>query len=298
MTLKEKIEAGKFIVTSELGPPQSASARVIEKKARHMQQGVDGVNITDNQTAIVRLSSIAAGRILLDQGVEPIIQMTCRDRNRIAIQSDLLGAWALGIQNVLCLTGDYMTFGNHPEARPVFDMDSVQLVGTATSLNSGRFLSGDTMKTAPGFCIGAAANPFNEPFDFRIDRLEKKIRAGAHFIQTQPVYDVAAFSRWMEAVRQRGLHKRIAILAGVMPVKSPKALRHMKTEVPGMVVPDGLISRMTQAADPETEGVAIAVETLTALKAIKGLRGVHLMPLYWEKITPRLIEEAGLIDRA
>lgn len=298
MTFKEKIESGRFIVTSELGPPQSASARVIEKKAVHMQRGVDGVNITDNQTAIVRLSSIAAGRILMDQGVEPIIQMTCRDRNRIAIQSDLLGAWALGLRNVLCLTGDYMSFGNHPEARPVFEMDSVQLVATAATLNRGEFLSGDTMKTAPDFCIGAAANPFNEPFDFRIDRLAKKIRAGAHFIQTQPVYDIQAFSRWMEAVRQRGLHSKIAILAGVMPVKSIRGLQHMKTEVPGMRVPDALLSRMASAENPEAEGVAIAVETMRALRNIEGVSGIHLMPLYWEKITPRLIEEAGLMDRA
>ena len=298
MTLNEKIDSGRFIVTAELGPPQSASGDVIRKKAVHFQRGVDGVNITDNQTAIVRLSSIAAARIALDEGLEPIIQMTCRDRNRIAIQSDLLGAWALGIGNVLCLTGDYMSFGNHPESRPVFDLDSVQLIATVNTLNQGAFLSGDAMKTAPAFCIGGAANPFGEPMDFRVMRLEKKIKAGARFIQTQPVYDLETFGRWMEAVRAKGLDQRVAILAGVMPVKSAKALVHMKDEVPGMRVPDSLIARMEGAADPEAEGIRIAVETMKALKALTGVRGVHLMPLYWEKITPVLLQESGLMERA
>ncbi len=296
MTLKEKIAAGKFIITSELGPPQSASAKVIRRKTVHFRDGVDGVNITDNQTAIVRMSSIAAGKICVEEGLEPIIQMTCRDRNRIAIQSDLLGAWALGIQNVLCLTGDYMSFGNHPEARPVFDMDSVQLTATVSNLNEGRFLSGDSIKTAPDFCIGAAANPFGEPFDFRIERLAKKIRAGAHFIQTQPVYDVEAFSKWMEAVRRRGLHTKIAILAGIMPVRSLKALRHMQTEVPGMRVPDAQLRRMEGVKDGEKEGAAMAVDIIKAVKEIEGVRGIHLMPLFWEKVTPQLLEASGLID--
>jgi len=295
MTLNEKIEAGKFIVTAELGPPQSCNALPIHRKAAYFRQGVDGVNITDNQTAIVRLSSIAAGAICLKEGLEPIIQMTCRDRNRIAIQSDLLGAAALGIKNVLCLTGDYMSFGNHPEARPVFDLDSIQLIRTMTELNKGRFLSGEAMKTSPVFTVGGAANPFAEPLKARVMRLEKKIEAGAHFIQTQPIFDMEYFYQWMKLVRERGLHERTAILAGVMPVKSAKALLYMQENVPGMRIHPDLIIKMKIAEDPKEEGIRIAVDLIDELQKMPGIRGVHLMPLMWESITPRLLQESGII---
>lgn len=297
MTLKEKIRSGRFIVCGELGPPQSASSRMIRKKSCHFKDWVDAVNITDNQTAIVRLSSIAAARLLLEEGVEPVIQMTCRDRNRIAIQSDLLGAWSLGIENVLCLTGDYQKFGNHPEARPVFDLDSVQLVATVSRMNEGFLLSGDAMKTPPAFCIGAAANPFADPFEMRLIRLEKKIRAGAHFIQTQPVFDLERFMQWMEQVVRRGLHEQAAILAGVMPVKSVNALMHMKENVPGMRVDPACFERMEMAEDPKEEGVAMALETIRSIRQIPGVRGIHLMPVYWESITPTIINKAGLLNQ-
>ena len=240
-SFKDKIESDQFVLCGELGPPQSANAQVIRKKSVHFKDVVDAVNITDNQTAIVRLSSIASAKILLDEKVEPIIQMTCRDRNRIAIQSDLLGAASLGIENVLCLTGDYQTFGNHPEAKPVFDLDSIQLIAALSQMNEGLFLSGDKMKTPPNFCIGAAANPFADPFEMRLIRLEKNIRAGAHFIQTQPVFDLDRFRLWMDKVVEMDLHKKTAILAGVMPVKSAQALLYMQKEVPGVRIDASII---------------------------------------------------------
>lgn len=295
MTFKEKIESNQFIWCGEIGPPQSCDGDVIRNKSKYFKGYVDAVNITDNQTAIARLSSIASAKILLDEGVEPIIQMTCRDRNRLAIQSDLLGAAALGIQNVLCLTGDYQTFGDNPEARGVFDLDSIQLVATVAKMNSGFLLSGIEMKKAPEFLIGAAANPFAEPFEMRLIRLFKKIEAGAHFIQTQPVFDLEIFTRWMDRVVAMGLHEKTAILAGVMPVRSAKALLYMKEEVPGVKINDEYIDRMKGANDPKDEGVKIAVEIIQTLKNIKGVRGIHLMPVMWESITPTIIKEARLV---
>jgi methylenetetrahydrofolate reductase (NADPH) len=294
MTLKEKIDSGKFIVCGEIGPPKSCDGDVIREKSKYFKGVVDAVNITDNQTAVVRLSSIASAKILLDEGVEPIIQMTCRDRNRLAIQSDLLGAAALGIHNLLCLTGDYQKFGDQPEAKGVFDLDSIQLVATAAKMNSGFLLSEQEMKKTPDFVIGAAANPFAEPLEMRIIRLHKKVQAGARFIQTQPVFDMNIFNNWMEKVVERGLHEKCAILAGVMPVKSVKALYHMKKEVPGVKINDEYISRLEKAPDPKEEGVKIAVEMIQTLRKIKGVRGIHIMPVMWESITPVIVKEAGL----
>jgi methylenetetrahydrofolate reductase (NADPH) len=294
MTLKEKIESKQFVLCAELGPPQSCDGDVIRKKSAYFKGYVDAANITDNQTALVRLSSIASAKILLEEGVEPIIQMTCRDRNRIAIQSDLLGAAALGIRNVLCLTGDYQKFGDHPEARGVFDLDSIQLIATVTHLNKGLMLSGYEMKKKPEFLIGAAANPFAEPFEMRLIRLYKKVQAGAHFIQTQAVFDLELFRCWMERVVAMGLHEKVAILAGVMPVKSVKTLTYMQAEVPGVKISQEYFKRMQSADDPKSEGIQIAVETIQELKKIKGVRGIHLMPVLWESIIPTIVEEAGL----
>jgi methylenetetrahydrofolate reductase (NADPH) len=295
VSFKEKIKTGEFLFTSELGPPRSASGKAVRKKTVYFKDKVDGVNITDNQTAIVRLSSTAAGVICREEGVEPIIQMTCRDRNRLALQSDLLGLGALGLPNVLCLTGDHQRFGNHPEAKNVFDLDSIQLIHTADKLRNGSFLSGDKMKNTPRLCIGGAANPFADPLELRVIRLAKKISAGADFIQTQPVFDIELFSRWMNAVRGARLHRKTAILAGVMPVKSVKAMHYMKENVPGMRISESLLKRMKEAENPEEEGIRIAVETIQQLKEIEGVRGIHLMPLLWESITPRICEEAGLL---
>ena len=294
MTLKEKVESNRFVVCGEIGPPQSCDGDVIRNKSRHFKGYVDAVNITDNQKAVARLSSIASAKILLDEGVEPIMQVTCRDRNRLAIQGDLMGAAALGIRNVLCLTGDHQKFGDHPEAKGVFDLDSIQLIAAVSTMNRGFLLSGYEMKKAPAFFIGAAANPFAVPFEMRLIRLHKKIQAGANFIQTQPVFDLEVFARWMERVVEMGLHEKAAILAGVMPVKSAKTLLWMKDEVPGIRINDTYIQRMQQARDPEAEGVAMAVEIIQSLKSLKGVRGIHLMPTMWESITPTIIKEARL----
>ena len=294
MTLREKIGSDKFIVCGEIGPPKSCDGDIVREKSKFFRDGIDGVNITDNQTAMVSLSSIASAKILLEEGIEPIMQMTCRDRNRIAIQSELLGAAALGIENLLCLTGDHQKFGDQPEAKGVFDLDSIQLISTVAHMNNGFFLSGQEMKKAPHFLIGAAANPFAEPFEMRLIRLYKKAEAGARFIQTQPVFHMELFRRWMEKVVEMGLHEKCAILPGVMPVKSEKVLLHMKKEVPGVRIDDEYINRMKEARDPKEEGIKIAVEMIHALREIKGVRGIHLMPVMWESITPVIIKEANL----
>jgi methylenetetrahydrofolate reductase (NADPH) len=295
MTLQEKIESHNFIVCAEIGPPQSCDGDLIRARSRYFKGLVDAVNITDNQTAIVRLSSIASAKILLDEGVEPIMQMTCRDRNRLAIQSDLLGAAALGIRNVLCLTGDHQSIGDQPEARGVFDLDSIQLIATVATMNRGFLLSGTEMNKPTAFLIGAAANPFAVPFEMRLIRLHKKIAAGARFIQTQPVFELQLFSRWMQRVVDMGLHENAAILPGVMPLKSVKALIWMKENVPGMRIHPDIIERMNHARDPQEEGIAMAVEMIQVLKDLRGVRGIHIMPSLWESVTPTIIKEARLL---
>jgi len=295
MGLQQKIEAGQFVVCGEMGPPQSCDGDIIRGKAKFFKGFVDAVNITDNQAATVRLSSVASSKILLEEGVEPIMQMTCRDRNRLAIQGDLLGAAALGIRNLLCLTGDHQIFGDQPEAKGVFDLDSIQLIGTVANMNRGVLLSGTQMKKPTEFFVGAAANPFAEPFEMRLIRLHKKIAAGAQFIQTQPVFDVGAFARWMERVIDLGLHEKAAILAGVMPVRSAKTLLWVKERVPGMKVPEEHITRMSQASDPEQEGIKLAIELISQLNGMHGIRGIHIMPSHWESVVPTILGEAGLL---
>ncbi len=294
MTLREKIESNKFIVCGEIGQPQSCDGDVIRSKSKHFKGYVDAVNITDNPSAIVKLSSIASAKILLEEGIEPIMQMTCRDRNRLAIQSDLLGAAALGIKNILCLTGDYQKFGDHPEAKGVFDLDSIQLIATVANLNRGYLLSGTEMKKSTEFLIGAAANPFGQPFEMRLIRLYKKIEAGAKFIQTQPVFDMELFIKWIEKAVEMKLHERCAILAGVMPVKSARVLEHMKNEVPGVKINEEYIDRLKNASDPKEEGVNIAIEQIHTIKKLKGIRGIHLIPILWESITPVIVKEVSL----
>ena len=247
--LERIIHAGQFAVTGELGPPKSHNAESVRKKAQLLKGYVDAVNITDNQTAIVRMSSIAAGAIVVQEGLEPIIQMTCRDRNRLAIQSDLLGASALGIKNLLCLSGDHQSFGNHPGAKNVHDSDSIQLVHMVKDLrDENKFQCGEEIKGGgPAFLIGAAANPFGDPFEFRPYRLAKKVKAGADFIQTQLIYDVPRFKEYMKKVVDMGLHEKVAILAGVGPLKSTGMAKYMRDKVPGMMVEDKYIDRMNAA---------------------------------------------------
>ena len=303
--LESVLDQGEFAVTAELGPPKSANAASVRKKADLLKGQVDAVNITDNQTAIVRMSSVAAARLALDHGVEPVMQMTCRDRNRLAIQSDILGAYALGIRNILCLSGDHQRFGNHPQAKNVFDLDSIQLVDMVRTMrDKGLFQCGEEIRNTkkaplspPKMLIGAAANPFGDPFPFRVIRLAKKVNAGADFIQTQPVFDLERFINWMAAVRDRGLHEQTAILGGVMPVKTWKALDYMDKNVPGISIPAPLIKRMKEAEDPQAEGVKLCVEVIQQLREVQGVRGVHIMAVEWEAVVPDIVSRAGLLPR-
>ena len=297
--LERVLESGAFAVTGELGPPKNSDPEVVRKKARILKGNVDAVNITDCQTAIVRMSSIGAGLIARSEGVEPVIQMTCRDRNRIGMQSDILAASAMGLKNLLCLTGDHQKFGNHPGAKGVFDMDSIQLLGMVRDMRDAKkFQCGEDIKgEAPKLFLGAAANPFAYPFEFRAVRLGKKIENGADFIQTQIIYNVEKFARFMEMCRDLGLHERAYILAGVTPPKSLGMARYMKKFVPGMDVTDEVIDRMKGASDKQEEGINICVDIINQVKEIEGVAGVHVMAIEWEEAVPEICERAGLLPR-
>ena len=294
------VESGGFVVTSECGPPRGADPEVIRKKGELLKGVVDAINVTDNQTSVVRMSSLASCVILKGMGFDPILQMVCRDRNRIAIQSDILGAAALGINNILCLSGDHQKFGDHPKAKNVFDIDSIQLINTVKTLREdGKFIGGDDVKGKPMLFIGAAENPFADPFEIRAARLGKKVKAGCQFIQTQCVYNVERFERWMEMVRDRGLHEKCAILAGVTPFKSVGMARYMKNQVPGMDVPDAMIERMKAVPKEKQaeEGIKICVETIQRLKEVPGVRGIHIMAIEWEEKVSEIAKATGLLPR-
>jgi 5,10-methylenetetrahydrofolate reductase len=303
--LERVLTEGKFAATAELGPPKSADVDAIKKKAEILKGKVDAVNITDNQTAIVRMSSIGAAKLTLEYGLEPIMQMVCRDRNRIAMQSDILGASAMGIKNMLCLTGDHQKFGNHPTSKNVFDLDSLQLLQMVKTMRDDkRFQNGDEIRNSkkapvvePKMFLGAAENPFAHPYEFRAIRLAKKMKAGADFIQTQCIFDVPRFKEWMKEVVDRGTHEKLYILAGVMPIKSPRVLEYMKKNVAGMSIPDELVDRMKGASDPKEEGVNFVVELINEVRQIEGIRGVHIMAVEWEEIVPTIVERAGLLPR-
>jgi 5,10-methylenetetrahydrofolate reductase len=303
--LEKLFKNGEFVVTAELGPPKSVDAGVLESKVLALKGAVDAANITDNQTAIVRISSIGTGIFVRNAGIEPIIQMTCRDRNRLAIQADLLGASLNGIRNVLCLTGDHQIFGNHPGAKHVFDIDSIQLIRIVRDMRDrGVFQCGEEIRNskkaevlAPEFYIGGAANPFAEPFEWRVDRLEKKVRAGVDFIQTQCIYDMERFSAWMKEVVARDLHKKVKILAGVTPLKSLGMAKYMKNNVAGVTVPDYLIERLSKAEDAKTEGLKICIEQIQRFQEMEGVAGVHIMAIEWETAVRGIVEGAGLLPR-
>jgi methylenetetrahydrofolate reductase (NADPH) len=310
--LERVLTKGYFAVTGELGPPKSQDAEVIRKKAALLKGAVDAINLTDNQTAIVRMSSIAAGVLLVREGLEPIIQMTCRDRNRLAMQADLLGACALGIKNVLCLTGDHQSFGNHPFAKNVHDVDSLQLVQIVKGLrDEGKFQCGEEIKGGgPRFFIGAAANPFGDPFEFRPYRLAKKVAAGADFIQTQLIYDIPRFREFMKRVVDLGLHEKVKILAGVGPLKSSGAAKYMRDQVPGMIVANEYVERMDaavanipkedkkgRAAAWRDAGIKLCIEQIQQIREIPGVAGIHIMAIEWEEAVRPLVEGAGLLPR-
>lgn len=298
--LEKVLKSDNFAVTSECGPPRGADAEVIKKKGALLKGYVDAINITDNQTSVVRMSSAASCFILKGMGFDPVLQMVCRDRNRIAIQSDILGAAAVGINNILCLSGDHQKFGDHPTAKNVFDIDSMQLIQTVKRMrDEGRFLGGEEVKGRPDMFIGCAENPFADPFEIRAMRLAKKVAAGADFVQTQCVFNVDKFEKWMEMVRDLGVHEKVYILAGITPCKSIGMARYMKTSVPGMDVPDELIERLKGVPKEKVseEGIKIAVEAIERVRQIKGVAGVHIMAIEWEEKVPVIVEAAKLYPR-
>jgi len=297
----EKIFAsGELAVTSECGPPRGAVPEKIIEKAKMLKGYVDAVNVTDNQTAMVRMSSFAACVFIKRLGMDPILQMVTRDRNRLAMQADILGAYSHGINIMLCLSGDHPHFGDHPMAANVHDIDSVQFVQMVRDMrDKGKFQGGDDILNPPKMYIGAAANPFADPFELRVARLAKKVKAGTDFIQTQCIYNLDKFEKWMEGVRDRGLHEKVNIMAGITPMKSVGMAKYMKNRVPGMDVPDEIIKRMAgvpKEKQPE-EGIKISVEAIERLKTVEGVKGFHIMAIEWEEKVPEIAEKAGLLPR-
>jgi len=298
--LEKILRAGHLAVTSECGPPRGSEAHHITKKAEMIKNHVDAINITDNQTSVTRLSSLASCIHLKLMGLEPVLQMVTRDRNRIALQSDILGAASFDIFNLLCLSGDHQSFGDNPKGQNVFDLDSMQLLQTVRYMrDEGKFLGGDPIERPPRMFSGAAANPFADPFEIRVPRLAKKIAAGAEFIQTQCIYNVEKFELWLKLARDRGLTEKVFILAGVTPFKSVGMAKYMKNRVPGMDVPDEVVKRMSGVSkekQPE-EGMNICVETIQRLKEQEGVRGFHIMAIEWEEKVPEIVERSGLYPR-
>jgi len=300
--LERILEAGYFAVTAEIGPPRNTEPEAIKEKANLIKGYVDAFNVPDGESAVVAMASWAACLIGKQEGLDPIVQMTCRDRNRIALQMDILGISAFGVNNMLCLSGDPISFGNCPKAKSVFDLDSIQLIRMVKGLrDEKRFENGELIAGGePRLFIGAVANPFATPLEQGVIHLEEKVAAGADFIQTQSVYNIKKFERWMEMVRERGLHKKVKILAGITPLKSVAIARYMKTKLPGVDVPDELIERLRKATTREQvrkEGVKIAVETVNGLKGIEGVAGVHIMAIEWEEAIPEICEAGGLYPR-
>lgn len=295
--LRAALDVGRFAVTAELGPPRGADPGGLARKAELLRGWVDAVNVTDNQGGQVRMSSLGGAVLALRAGLEPVMQLTCRDRNRMALQSDLLSAGALGVPNVLLLTGDHPRFGDHPDAAPVFDVDSVQLVAAARGLRDGGvLLSGKPLSVKPGWLVGAVENPFAPPVEFRARRALKKVAAGADFVQTQYVFDVPRFARWLAEVRERGLPGRCAVLAGVGPVRSVRMLEFLRSEVPGVFVPDEVVRRLRGVPTERVgaEGIRLCAETVQRLAELPGLSGVHVMAFGFEQGVPEILELAGL----
>jgi methylenetetrahydrofolate reductase (NADPH) len=298
--LEKILKAGHLAVTSECGPPRGSDAQHLKKKAEMIKNYVDAINITDNQTSVTRLCSLASVIHLKLMGLEPILQMVTRDRNRIALQSDILGAASFDIFNILCLSGDHQVFGDNPKGQNVFDLDSMQLLQTVRCMrDQGKFLGGDLIEKPPRMFTGAAANPFADPFEIRVPRLAKKVAAGAEFIQTQCIFNVEKFDLYMKLARDRGLHEKVFILAGVTPLKSVGMARYMKNRVPGMDVPDEIVKRMGGVPKEKQadEGIKICVETIQKLKQVEGVRGFHVMAIEWEEKVPEIVERAGLYPR-
>ncbi|MFC1594524.1 methylenetetrahydrofolate reductase [Candidatus Omnitrophota bacterium] len=289
MTFKEKIQAGKSLLTSEVGPPKGIEAHELLEDAELIRDRVDAINVTDLQSSVMRLGSLAVCKMLIDKGFEPIFQMTCRDRNRLALQSDLLSAAAFGIENVLALTGDHPSLGDHPDAKSVFDLESVQLLEVIKMLESGKDMVGNELVgPAPRFCKGAVVNPGADPLEPQIIKMEKKIEAGAEFFQTQAVYDIKQFETFSNAVK----HLKVPIMAGIVLLKSAGMAKYMNKNVAGVTVPDDLIREMSETQDKSATSIEIAARLIKALKPM--CQGIHIMPIGWDKKVPLVIEASGL----
>jgi methylenetetrahydrofolate reductase (NADPH) len=298
--LEKTLKSGQLAVTSECGPPRGSDPDVITHKANLIKDHVDAINITDNQTSVTRMCSLAACIRLKLLGLEPILQMVTRDRNRIGLQSDILGAASFDIHNILCLTGDHQSFGDCPAGQNVHDLDSIQLIQTVRHMrDEHKFLGGDEIERPPNMFVGAAANPFADPFEIRVPRLAKKIAAGVEFIQTQCIYNLDKFEQWMQMAGDKGLLDKVYILAGVTPLKSAGMARYMKNRVPGMEVPDDVVKRMagTPKEKQADEGINICVETIQRLKELEGVKGFHVMAIEWEEKVPEIVERTGLYPR-
>ncbi len=298
--LEKILAAGHLAVTSEVGPPRGSNPKHLEEKGNFIKDYVDAVNVTDNQTSVTRLCSLAACIRLKLMGIEPVLQMVTRDRNRIALQSDILGAASFGISNMLCLSGDHQSFGDCAKGQNVHDIDSMQLIQTVRLMrDEGKFLGGGDIDGPPQIFVGAAENPFADPFEIRVPRLAKKIAAGAEFIQTQCIYNLEKFELWIRQARDRGLTEKVHILAGVTPLKSVGMARYMKNRVPGMDVPDDMIKRLagTPKEKQAEEGITICIETIERIKEIKGVHGFHIMAIEWEEKVPEIIQRSGLYPR-
>ena len=296
--LEKVLEAGHFAVTGELGPPRGANVDVIRKKAGFLRGIVDAVNITDNQTGVVRMSSWAACLLAIQEGLEPNFQMVCRDRNRLAMQSDILGAYAHGVRNILCLSGDHQQFGDHPLTKGVYDIDSIQLIHIVKKMREeGKFLNDVEIDAPPRMFIGAAANPFAEPFAWRVHRLANKVQAGADFVQTQCIYDMTRFREWLHQANEMGLTEKVHLLAGLTPLKSGGMARYMAKNVSGILMPEAIIDRIVKAPKAAEEGIKMCVEQIEELKEMKGVRGVHIMAIEWEHKVAEIAERAKLLPR-
>ena len=288
MSLCEKIKSGKFIVTSEIGPPKGIDIEEVLKDAELLKGRVDAINVTDLQSSVMRVGSLAICRLLIERGIEPVFQITCRDRNRLALQSDLLSASVLGIKNVLALTGDHPALGDHPQAKPVFDIDSVQLLGVIKGLQEGKDMAGNALKGSPEFCAGAVVNPGADPLEPEIIKMEKKISAGARFFQTQAIYDIDLFKKFLDS----SSHLNTVIIAGIVLLKSAGMARYMNKNVSGVFVPESLIEEMDKAKDKSKTSIEIAARLIKELRPI--CRGIHIMPIGWDKKVPLVMDAAGL----
>ena len=296
--LEKILESGQFAVTAEAGPPKGSLPDAMRRKGELLKSSCDAINVTDNQAAVVRMSSLAGCLLLKETGAEPVLQMVVRDRNRLALQSDILGAAALGIRNVLCLAGDHQRLGNHPTAAGAYDIDPIQLIQMIKTLrDEHRVESGETISGDVPLYIGAVAHPFADPWELHMITLAKKIRAGADFIQTQAIYELPRFIAWMDKVREQGLHDKAHILASVLPIKSVEMARRMRSGVPGMRLPDELVERIERAADAKAEGVSICVEMIEQLKRVPGVHGIHIMAVAGEDAVPGIVKKAGLSPR-